>query len=120
MKDNVIKDKTFAFGKRIIRMCVYLERQKKEYVLSKQIKRSGTAPGALVREAEHAESRRDFVHKMNIALKEANETDYWLEMVKEGDYISEREFKSISKDCQEIIKILASIVKSTKQSLKNQ
>jgi len=75
MKENVIKDKTFAFGKRIVRMCSYLEESKNEYVLSKQLKRSGTAIGALVREAEHTESRKDFIHKLSIALKEANETD---------------------------------------------
>jgi four helix bundle protein len=114
MKKNIIKDKTFAFGKRIVRMCIYLEKSKKEYVLSKQLKRSGTAPGALVRESEHAESRKDFIHKLSIALKEANETEYWLQMLKEGDFISEKEFNSIEKDCLEIIKILASIVKTTK------
>lgn len=114
MKQNVVKEKTFAFGKRIVRMCIYLENDKKEYVLSKQLKRSGTAPGALVRESEHAESRKDFIHKLSIALKEANESEYWLEMLKEGNYISDVEFKSIQDDCLEIIKILASIVKTTK------
>ncbi len=84
MKSNVIKEKTFAFGKRIVKLCVYLEGSKKEFVLSKQLKKSGTAPGALVREAEHAESKKDFIHKMSIALKEANETEYWLHMLKEG------------------------------------
>ena len=114
MKENVVKDKTFGFGKRIIRMCIYLENDKKEYVLSKQLKRSGTAPGALVRESEHAESRKDFIHKLSIALKEANETEYWLEMLKEGSYISDVEFKSIQADCLEIIKLLVSIVKTSK------
>ncbi len=114
MKENVIKDKTFAFGKRIVRMCIYLEENKREFVLSKQLKKSGTAPGALVREAEHAESTKDFIHKMSIALKEANETEYWLQMVKEGNYISQKEFDSIWIDCDEIIRILVSIVKSSK------
>ena len=114
MKANIIKDKTFAFGKRMVRMCAYLERDKKEYVLSKQIKRSGTAIGAMVREGEHAESKKDFIHKMSVALKEANETDYWLHMLKEGNYISEKEFKSIWKECDEIIRILVAIVKSSK------
>ncbi len=118
MKQNIIKDKTFAFGKRIVLLAIHLERNKKEYVLSKQIKRSGTAPGALVREYEHAESRKDFIHKLSIALKEANETEYWLQMIKEGDYISEKEFESIHQDCTEIIKILAAIVKSSKSSKK--
>lgn len=117
MKKNIIKEKTFAFGKRVVRLCIYLEKSKNEYVLSKQLKRSGTAPGALVRESEHAESRKDFIHKLSIALKEANETEYWLQMIKEGEYISEKEFDSIHKDCVEIIKILASIVKSTKKGI---
>ncbi len=115
MKENVIKDKTFAFGKRIVRMCIHLEENKEEYVLSKQLKRSGTAPGALVREAEHAESHKDFIHKMSIALKEANETEYWLHMVKEGNYISQKEFDSIWIDCDEIVRILVAIVKSSKR-----
>ena len=114
MKKNVIKEKSFEFGKRIVRLCIYIEMNKKEFVLTKQLKRSGTAPGALVREAEHAESLNDFIHKMNIALKEANETDYWLHMVKEGNYLSQQEFDSIYSDCKEIIKILAAIVKSSK------
>lgn len=115
MKENVIRDKTFAFGKRIVKMCAYLEENKKEFVLSKQLKRSGTAPGALVREAEHAESTKDFIHKMSIALKEANETEYWLHMVKEGNYITQKEFESIWSDCIEIIKILVIIIKTSKR-----
>ncbi len=113
-KKNVIKDKTFSFGKRIVRMCKYIEAQKKEYVLSKQLKRSGTAPGALVRESEHAESKKDFIHKLSIALKEANETDYWLHLLKEGEYITKEEFESIWKDCEEIIRILVTIIKTSK------
>lgn len=116
MKENIIKIKSFEFGKRIVRMSIYLERSKKEFVLSKQLKRSGTAPGALVRESEHAESRKDFIHKLSIALKEANETEYWLQMIKEGEYITLKEFESIHKDCLEIIKILVAIVKSTKNT----
>lgn len=116
MKENIIKNKTFDFGKRIVRMSIYLEQNKKEFVLSKQLKRSGTAPGALVRESEHAESRKDFIHKLSIALKEANETEYWLQMIKEGEYITIKEFESIHSDCMEIIKILAAIVKSSKNN----
>jgi len=114
MKENIIKNKTFAFGKRIVKLCIYLEKDKKEYVLSKQLKRSGTASGALVRESEHAESKKDFIHKLSIALKEANETEYWLQMIKEGQYISKKEFQSIHIDCLEVIKILAAIVKTSK------
>ncbi|MBI1226675.1 MAG: four helix bundle protein [Bacteroidetes bacterium] len=114
MKENVIKDKTFAFGKRIVRMCAYLEETKKEFVISKQLKRSGTAVGAIVREAEHAESTKDFIHKLSMALKEANESEYWLHMIKEGNYISQIEFESIWNDCIEIIKILVAIIKTSK------
>ncbi len=78
MKNNVVKEKSFVFALRIVKLSKYLSQEKQEYVLSKQLLRSGTAIGALVREAEHAESRADFVHKMAIALKEANETLYWL------------------------------------------
>lgn len=113
-KENIIKDKTFAFGKRVVRMCKYLEENKREFVLSKQLKRSGTAPGALVRESEHAESTKDFIHKLSLALKEANETDYWLHLIKEGDYITSKEFESMWKDCDEIIRILVAILKTTK------
>ena len=113
-KQNIIKEKSFSFGKRIVRMCKYLEETKKEYVLSKQLKRSGTAPGALVRESEHAESKKDFIHKLSVALKEANETDYWLHLIKEGEYVSNEAFISIWKDCDEIIRILVKILKTSK------
>ncbi|HFC00327.1 MAG TPA: four helix bundle protein [Phaeodactylibacter sp.] len=116
MRKNIIRDKTFAFGKRIVKLCIYLEKNKKEYVLSKQLLRSGTSPGAMVRESEHSESRKDFIHKLSIALKEANESEYWLQLMKEGNYISEKEFKSIHNDCLEIIKILAAIIKTTKNN----
>lgn len=118
MRDNVIKDKTLKFGKRIVRLCKYLESDKKEFVLSKQLKRSGTAPGALVRESEFAESKKDFIHKLSIGLKEANETEYWLELLLEGEYISKKEHESIHLDCIEIIKILTSIIKTSKSKLK--
>ncbi len=114
MKENIIKDKSLAFGKRVVKLCKYLEETKKEFVLSKQIKRSGTAVGALVREAEHAESKNDFIHKMSIALKEGNETDYWLQMLVTGQYITEKEFDSLFADCDEIIRILVTILKTSK------
>jgi four helix bundle protein len=81
MKENVVKDKSFAFALRIVKLYQFLSEQKREFVLSKQLLRSGTAIGALVREAEQAESRADFVHKMSIALKEANESEYWIELL---------------------------------------
>jgi four helix bundle protein len=114
MKENVIKDKSLAFGKRVVKLCRYLEEAKKEFILSNQIKRSGTAIGALVREAEHAESKKDFIHKMSIALKEGNETDYWLQMLVTGQYISQKEYDSIFGDCDELIRILVTILKTSK------
>ena len=89
--------------------------EKKEYVLSKQLLRSGTAVGALIREAEFGQSLADFRSKMGIALKEANETDYWLNLLKDTGYLNEKMFQSISEDCIELIKMLISTVKTTKE-----
>ena len=114
MKENMVKDKSFAFALRVIKLAKYLEGKKREYVLSKQILRSGTAIGALVREAEHAESKADFIHKMSIALKEANETSYWLELLRRGEYINGQSFQSIGADSEELIKLLIAIIKTSK------
>lgn len=94
-KKNVIKDKSFAFALRIVKLCKVLQEERKEWVISKQLLRSGTAIGALVREAEHAESKADFIHKMAIAQKEANETAYWLDLLFQSEYLKEKEFASI-------------------------
>jgi four helix bundle protein len=114
MKENVIKNKSFLFAVRIVKLYQYLSEQKKEYVLSKQLLRSGTCVGAMVREAEYAETKNDFKHKLGIAQKETNETLYWLELLKETNYLNEEQFESISIDAIEIIKLLASITKTTK------
>jgi four helix bundle protein len=114
MKENIVKDKSFAFALRVVKLAKYLESEKREFVLSRQVLRSGTAVGALVREAEHAESRADFIHKMSIALKEANETLYWLDLLHQGEYIDAQTFKSIGSDSEELIKLLTAIVKSSK------
>jgi four helix bundle protein len=114
MKENPVKDKSFAFALRVVKLAKYLEGEKKEFVLSRQVLRSGTAIGALVREAEHAESKADFIHKMSIALKEANETLYWLELLHQGGYISEESFESIRSDSDELVKLLVAIVKTAK------
>ena len=113
MKENVIKDKSFDFALRIVKVYKFLQ-GKKEYVLSKQLLRSGTAVGALVREAEQAESKADFIHKMAIALKEANETQYWLELLYKSEYLKEEQFDSINSDAIEILKLLTSIIKKSK------
>ena len=113
MKENLVKDKSFAFALRVVHLAKYLE-GRKEFVLSKQVLRSGTAIGALVREAEHAESRADFIHKMSIALKEANETSYWLDLLRHGEYIDEQGFQSIGCDSEELVKLLIAIIKTSK------
>lgn len=118
--ENVIKVKSYAFAIRVIKLYKFLSTEKKEFVLSKQVLRSGTAIGALVMEAEHAQSKSDFLNKMNVALKESNETKYWLMLLKDTDYISLNEFESLQKDSDEILKLLTSIVKSTKTSLGKQ
>ncbi|MEA3286632.1 MAG: four helix bundle protein [Candidatus Marinimicrobia bacterium] len=114
MKENVIKEKSFAFALRIVKLYKFLI-SNNEYIMSKQVLKSGTAIGALVREAEHAESKADFIHKMAIAQKEANETDYWIELLFRSEYLEEKFYKSIIKDIKEINKILASIIITSKK-----
>ncbi len=116
MAKGPIYEKSFAFALRVVRLYQYLCDEKHEYVMSKQLLRSGTAIGALVREAEHAESRADFIHKLSIALKEANETQYWLELLHRSDYIAPNGYASIHQDSNELIKLLASIIKTTKSN----
>ena len=113
-KPNVIRDKSFTFALRIVKMYKFLI-EKKEFILSKQLLRSGTAIGALVREAEHAESKADFIHKMAIAQKEANETDYWIELLYKSDYLDNSQYNSIIADIKELNKILASIIITSKE-----
>lgn len=114
MKENIIKDKSFQFAVRIVNMYKYLRDKKKENILSRQLLRSGTSIGANVCEAEHAQSTDDFIHKLNIALKEANETEYWLKLLLHTEYLSAEEYESINSDCKELNKILVSIIKTTK------
>ncbi|MGB0895241.1 MAG: four helix bundle protein [Parashewanella sp.] len=115
--DGVIKTKSYNFSLRVIKLYQFLQSEKREYVLSKQLLRSGTSIGALVREAEHAQSKADFINKMNIALKEANETVYWLELLRDAEYLSQKQALSIIPDSVEILKLLVSIVKTSKQNL---
>jgi len=114
MKESVLKIKSYKFAIRIVKLYQCLTKEKKEFVLSKQILKSGTAIGALIREAEFAQSKADFINKMNIALKEANETIYWLEILKDTGYIDDKLFKSLNNDCEELIKMLVSTVKTSK------
>ncbi len=117
MRDGALQTKSFAFAVLIVGLCKGLRVEKKEFVLSKQLLRSGTAIGALVREAEQAESKADFVHKMAIALKEANETEYWLELLHETHYLEPDTFSSIHHDVVELLKLLTSIINSSKRGM---
>ncbi|MBA4722385.1 four helix bundle protein [Alloalcanivorax xenomutans] len=111
---HVARGKSRAFALRVVKSCQYLRTRKSEYVLSKQLLRSGTAIGALVREAEYAESRAGFIHKMHMALKEANETDYWIDLLSEAGYFGPDAGLSMRADCQELLRILIAIIKTAK------
>ena len=113
MRENVLKSKSYAFALRVVRLYKYLCSQK-EYVLSKQVLRSGTAVGALVSEAEFGQSKADFISKLSIALKEANETLYWFSLLKDAEYIDEKMFTSIKLDNEELIRLLVSSIKTAK------
>ena len=115
MKENVLVDKSKLFALRIIKICRYLNESKHEYTLTKQLLRSGTSIGANVSEAIRGQSKADFLAKMCIALKEANESHYWIRLLYKTDFISEQEFNSIEKDVVELIKILSSICKTSTQ-----
>lgn len=114
---NILKAKSFEFAVRMVNLYKHLSDEKREFVLSKQLLRSGTSVGAMIYEAEYAESKGDFVHKLAIAQKEINETIYWLELLKETEYISEQGFESINVDAVEIIKLITSSIKTTKSSI---
>ena len=114
MKENVVREKSFGFALRIVRLARFLQEERREFVLSKQALKSGTSIGAQIREAEHAESRADVTHKMSIALKEANETLYWIELLKGSEYLDANISDSLHSDCEELVKLLVAIVKSSK------
>lgn len=115
MKDNIVVNKSRGFAIRIIRLYQYLLSDKKEYILSKQLLRSGTSIGANVKEAIQGQSKKDYIAKMQISLKEASETEYWLDLLHETDYLDENQFISINNDCVELIKLLTSIIKQSKE-----
>lgn len=114
MRENVVKIKSFTFAIRIVKLYQFLCEHKNEFVLSKQLLRSGTSVGAMIREAEHAETKNDFKHKIGVAQKEINETIYWLELLKETDYLTQEQFVSINADAVEVIKLITSILKTVK------
>ena len=113
MAKSILKDKSYDFAIRTVNLNRYLRERKHEFVLSKQVLRAGTAIGALIREAEFGQSRADFRSKMYIALKEANETDYWLNLLKDTEFIETKDFESMSRDCSELIRMLVATVKTT-------
>lgn len=115
MKENIIRNKSFAFALSVIKIYRYLIESKKEYILSKQLLRSGTAIGAMVREAEHAESKADFIHKLSIALKEANETAYWLALLHQSKYSDDPSPEFIHGEIKEILRSLIAVIKSSSQ-----
>lgn len=112
-KELFIYEKAFKFSKRIIKLYKYLNENKKEYILSKQLLRSGTSIGANIKEARYAESTKDFIHKLQISLKEASESEYWLELLK-NEYLTEEEAESLLNDLKEIIKLLVTSIKKSK------
>ena len=112
-------DKSKLFAIRIVNLYKYLCNDKKEYVLSKQILRSSTSIGANVKESIYAQSKLDFISKLSIALKETSETEYWLELLYQTEYINSIQFESIHNDCVELLKLLTAIIKSSKRNLNN-
>ncbi|MEH6706431.1 MAG: four helix bundle protein [Alloalcanivorax venustensis] len=111
---NIVREKSRTFALRVVAACRALQGDQREFVLSRQLLRSGTAVGAMVREAEHAESTADFRHKIAVALKEANESDYWLDLLIESGYLPRALGESLREDCGEILKILVAITKTTR------
>ena len=117
--ENVVREKGFQFAVRIVRLYQYLtnhQNSNRELILSKQVLRSGTSVGANIRESRNAQTVKDFITKLYIASKEADETGYWLELLKETGYISEEQFESLNQDCEEIMRLLTSIIKTTKSN----
>jgi len=117
MADGIVKDKSKKFALRIIKLYKHLSDDKREFVMSKQLLRCGTSIGANICEADHAMSKKEFVAKMNISLKEAAESEYWLELLYESEYITQSEFASMNKDCGEIKGLLISIIRTANKNL---
>ena len=115
--DNIIEEKSFEFSVRIVNLYKYLTTNKQEFIMSKQLLRSGTSIGANICEAQQAQSPMDFISKMSISLKESYESDYWLRLLHKTDYLNEDEYKSIVSDCRSLTKLLVSIIKTTKEKI---
>jgi four helix bundle protein len=118
-RENALKDKSFAFAIEIVMLCKELVQNQKEFILSKQLLRSGTAVGALIREAQNAESKADFAHKLGIAQKECDETIYWLELLFETKYLQETNFLESKGKAEELLRIIRSSILTIKQKIHN-
>ena len=118
MKESILKDKSYQFALRTIKLYKFIVAEKKEYVLSKQILRSGTSIGANIEEANQAQSKADFIHKLSISQKEAFETDYWLKLLRDSEYLTEAQANSLLNDCQELRKLLTASIKTAKENSK--
>ena len=116
MSENVLKDKSYKFALRIVKLYKHLTEDKKEFVLSKQVLRSGTSIGANIIEGNRAESKMDFVHKLAVAHKESFETEYWINLLKDSEYITEKQAESVLADCQELQKLLTTSIKTAKNN----
>lgn len=114
-QSSPLKEKSYFFATKIVRLSQFLVSEKKEFVLSKQTLRSGTAIGALIRESEFAASKADFINKLTVSLKEANETEYWLMLLKDTDYLNNDEFTQLRSECKELIAMLVSSIKTSKK-----
>jgi four helix bundle protein len=118
-KENVLKDKSYKFALRIVKLHKHLVEEKKEFVLSKQILRSGTSIGANITEGNQAQSKADFIYKLSISCKEAFETEYWLCLLRDAEFITEKQAESLIVDCNELQKILTTSIKTAKDRMKN-
>jgi len=117
---SILENKSYDFAIRIVKCSQYLQQTKKEFILSKQLLRSGTAIGALLAEGKFAQSKADFINKLSVSLKEANETKYWLRLLKDCQYLDEKMANHILEDIEQLIKMLASSIKTAKESIKNE
>lgn len=115
-KKSILKDKSFQFALRTIKLYQYLTKEMKEYVMSKQLLRSGTSIGANIREAQNAQSKADFIHKLSISQKECDEVLYWLELLHQSEYLTETEFNAIYSEATELLKMLRSAIITSKKN----
>ncbi len=117
MKENILKEKAYKFALRTVKLYQFLANEKKEYVMSKQVLRSGTPIGANIEEANQAQSKADFIHKLSISQKESFETHYWIRILRDSDFLTEKLANSLLEDCEEIQKLITSSIKTAKANL---